>query len=134
MDGCRLARKQVPTAALILALAGCGGDDEKAAAPRATPSSELVERCSLTPADGAGGFPAGLLPPGAVVTAEGTAIADGKLAEVFGRLKSRPGFEVRDSELETLDAELELEGAAGEASLALELAPRCARATQITLR
>jgi hypothetical protein len=113
-------------------LAACGDDDEKTAAPAATADPDLVERCSLELAQG--DFPDGLLPPGAAITGERTAIADGRLADVFAQLGKRPGFSVRDSELETLDAELELEGPDGEASLQLGLAPGCARATQITVR
>ncbi|MEA2180511.1 MAG: hypothetical protein QOG77_3808 [Solirubrobacteraceae bacterium] len=127
-----VCRKWLPLAATALALAACGDDDTPAPRPVAAADPDLVERCSLELADG--DFPDGLLPPGAAITGERTAIADGRLADVFTQLRQRPGFSVRDSELETLDAELELEGPDGEVSLQLELAPGCARATQITVR
>jgi hypothetical protein len=130
-------RKWVLAAALALVPAGCGDEP----APAKTTSTftivdaEFLKRCDLAPQSDAGGFPAGLLPDqDTVVTTDRVAIVDGKLADVFAQLRSRPGFAVRDSELETLDAELELEGPDGEVSLQLDLAPDCARATRVTLR
>jgi hypothetical protein len=132
MDCVRHGRKWVP-AVCALALAACGGEEPERAQV-ADPG--LTARCELEAADGDGGFPAGLLPERSVVTSDGVAIADGKLAAVYTILKDRAeaaGLVIRDSELETLDAELELEGGDGEFGLRLGLARDCVRATEIRL-
>jgi hypothetical protein len=133
MDRFRAVRKALP--ALALALAACGGSSHPAK-PKATAVSAVARRCGLHAAGSDGGFPPGLLPPGAVVTGDGTAIADGRLAAVFADLRARAaaaGLQIGATELETLDAELELTGADGELGLRLGLAPHCARATQVRL-
>jgi hypothetical protein len=134
----RGSRKWVPLAC-GLALSACGGDEEKPAAGKAAPAADnaLVKRCSLKVADGNGGFPPGLLPAGSVVTGEGYAIAPGKLGDVFQALQSGAadaGLEVRDSEIETFDAELELEGPDGEFGLALSPRRGCDGAVEVRLR
>lgn len=80
-----------------------------------------------------GSFPSGLLPSASVVTGEGSAVVDGRLADVYAQLTSTEGFAVSDSELETLDAEIELDGPDWELGLRLELAADCERATQVRL-
>ncbi|MEA2123991.1 MAG: hypothetical protein QOI80_773, partial [Solirubrobacteraceae bacterium] len=119
MERLRPARKWVLALASCALLGACGDEPAKPTAPA---DPELAKRCDLTAIDGDGGFPAGLLPERAVVTAEGTAIAVGKLAAVYAALQDRAaaaGLTVRDTELETLDAEVELEGPDGELGLRL---------------
>jgi hypothetical protein len=134
MDRSRLARNLVLTCMVFVG--ACGDSDKPQATATPAPESAVAKRCSLKAAGGDGGFPAGLLPDGAVVTAEGLAIADGKLPDVYAALQANAepaGLEVRDTELETLDAEIELEGPDGDVGLRLGLAADCARATEIRL-
>jgi hypothetical protein len=138
MDRLRPSRKWLPVTC-VLVLSACGDDTEKPAGAKAhpTPDSALVDRCSLKVADGDGGFPAGLLPAGAVVTGDGYAIVDAQIADVYQQLQEgagKAGLTVRDSELETFDAELELEGSDGEFGLALEPRRGCDGATEVRLR
>jgi hypothetical protein len=137
MDGAARSRKWVP-ALCALALSGCGDEAEKPAAAKATPAADnpLAQRCSRKPATGDGGFPDGLLPAGSVVVGDGYAIAPGKLSDVYRQLRAGAGgagLTVRDSEIETLDAELELEGPDGELGLRLGIARECPRATDVHL-
>lgn len=117
------------------ALGACGGGDaDEPASTEAPAPNALAKRCSLEAVGGDGGFPAGLLPAGSVVTGDGAAVADGKLPAVFAALQksaAEAGLSVRDKEIETLDAELELEGPDGDVGLRLELARGCPRATRI---
>jgi hypothetical protein len=137
MDRLRRSRKWLPVAC-VLVLSACGDDTEKPAGAKAhpTPDSALVDRCSLKVADGDGGFPAGLLPAGAVVTGDGYAIVDAQIADVYQQLQDaagKAGLTVRDSELETFDAEIELETDDGEVGLRLEPARDCESATDVRL-
>jgi hypothetical protein len=133
------SRKWVLTVAL-LAVSGCGGDDEKPAAvapaPPPAPDRALVKRCKLRVAGHDGGFPAGLLPERSVVIGDGSAIVAGKLADVYRQLHdnaSAAGLTVRGDEMETFDAEIELEGPDGESGLRLSLPDWCQGATQVKL-
>jgi hypothetical protein len=137
MDPGWRSRKWLPLVCGLV-LAACGGDDEKPAADKAPASGNaLARRCSLEPASGDSGFPSGLLPDGSVVVGDGAAIVPGELPDVYKQLQASAGaagLEVRDSELETLDAELELGRPDGELGLQLSLPRDCPRATQVDVR
>ena len=133
------SRKWVPLACL-LALPGCGGNDERPAASEATPAATadraLAERCSLRVSGDDGGFPAGLLPARSVVIGDGNAIVAGELADVFRQLHdsaAAAGLTVREDEMETFDAEIGLEGPDGEFGLRLSLPDWCPGATQVRM-
>ena len=139
MERWRRSRKWVPLVCL-LALPGCGGDDRSPAAARATPAAKadpaLAKRCKLRVAEDDGGFPAGLLPVRSVVIGDGNAMVAGKLADVYRQLHDNAGaagLTVRGDEMETFDAEIELEGADGESELRLSLPDWCPGATQVRM-
>ena len=114
-----MERRSLICAGLLL-LAGCGGSSPKAAV------SPLAKRCHLDPLPGDGGFPAGLLGAGAVITGDGVALVPGRLADVYRQLLARGASA---GELETLDAELEF----GDVALALSVPRACTHATQVSL-
>ena len=138
MDRRRRSRKWLP-ALCLLTVTGCGGESSEpagkaAAAP--SPDAAFVKRCTVSTIEGDGGFPAGLLPPGAAIIADGRAIAPGELTDVYTALQERAGdagMAVRDTELETFDAEIELAGPDGEFGLRLSVPRACARATDVRL-
>jgi hypothetical protein len=137
MDRRPPSRKWLPVLCALV-LTGCGDQAEKPAAGKARPArpNALAKRCSLGATAGDGGFPSGLLPDGAVVADQGYALVPGLLSDVYQALRKNAatgGLSIRDSELETLDAEIELESADGEFGLRLEPARDCPRATAVRL-
>jgi hypothetical protein len=131
------SRNWVPLACLLV-LAGCGSDEQRPAASKATPAASadqaLAKRCRLRVAGDDGGFPAGLLPARSVVSGDGNAMVAGELGDVYRQLHDNAaaaGLTVRGDEMETFDAEIELEGPDGEFELRLSLPDWCPRATQV---
>ena len=150
-----MRRALLLTAAVAAFAAGCGDDDkeEQAAATEATgvtlvdapgppaDAAKLAERCGLgAPQDGATfKVPEGLLPEGAfVLRSEGdsaTLVFRSSLRDAYTAMLAnakKHGLEIEESELEGVDAELELRVDDGELKLAFGLAGTCADVSRAT--
>jgi hypothetical protein len=137
-------------AVAALALPGCGGDDDRAAAPATRPAADnaLAQRCDLSPTTyretPAGAVPEGLAPPGAVVAVaerHGPIVravlhvpesVPAGLRDMAAAARAH-GYRIDFMENENFEAELYLSGAGETVRFNLEAADRCRDAMRVTM-
>lgn len=126
---------------LAAAVGGCGGGSPGGATPVTDrPAPAGASAAAFAGCTGAGdtgpadAFPAGLLPRDSRVTADGRALVRGSIGATLLALRAeagRLGLRVAGQDYEGVEAELELEGDAGDVALRLRPAPGCRGVTRV---